>query len=241
MNSHSQLPRSERDIWDKLEVGAKVAVPLILFALTTVYSCYEREENSSTAKIQAMTGFLPFLGDSADPTQRQVATRALYQLGYEDLGTAAVRSLVTSATTQGDTAAAAVVTALAQKGSSDSPHNAAAERLISDARNGLEQLRADDDKETAIVTGGYGSLQRAQAATDSMRARSLAASVYHRHSQYRTAIRFPNRVAARESLPSVREFRRNAYMVDWHEWCNDPTSNGDLTECKPGPPERIVH
>lgn len=141
---NSQLTHPERDIWDKLEVGAKVAIPLVLFALTTIYSCYEREESSSTAKVEAMTGFLPFLGDSADPTQRQVATRALYQLGYEDLGTATVKSLVTSATTRGDPAAAAVITALAQSDESGAhkmlPHKGWSLRRILDY-NRLERLR----------------------------------------------------------------------------------------------------
>jgi hypothetical protein len=96
-------------------------------------------------------------------------------------------------------------------------------------------------RSTIVVTGGFGTIAQARRDANATQAKGYPASVYHRHNQYRTAIAFSTREAARAALPEIREqVRSGAYLVDLNEWCLGITSRDDHFVCQDGDPERVV-
>jgi flagellar biosynthesis chaperone FliJ len=115
----------------------------------------------------------------------------------------------------------------------------------------VEGLRGDlraparpdaSDRRTAVVTGGFGSVDQARRDADSTRARGYMAHVYQRNGKARTAILFLSRDSARKYLPQIRaSVRRSAYLVDWNEWCPGASAQQGVYTCLPSEPEKLVH
>lgn len=220
-----------RDVWAKVDIAAKVALPILIFALGTMYSCHQKAIDDSAKSAERIATYVRSLY-SDKPGERQYALAMLeiekkkHPDEVGDFTSKVVPSLFIAANDENPQ-----VSAQAQKLITEITKEA--DPQVGNAmRESLTQVTANT--QWSAVIGGDGTIEAAQSRVQKAKELNYPeVIIYKKKNSYRTVIKFPSKQEADSKIGEIQaKLNKGAYVVNLDRWCLNPVDKNGFYDCQ---------